>query len=267
MSGWGEVVAHWEPRPEVVLGCVLLAGAYLRWMRGTPAQVMLFLMGAVVLLLALISPLDVLSDYYLFSAHMLQHLLLVLVVPPLLILGLRESWVRALYRLPVLRKLESVLGNPLAAWPVGMMMMLGWHVPALYNAALESEPVHALEHLLFLVSATIFWWPVLAPDSTRAPMPLLGAMAYLFTAMAASSLLGIFLTFTPPGLYPRYVNPVDELGLLVTVRGWGMTPARDQQLAGLLMWIPSGVVYLLAALRALAYWFEESEETAWAEQG
>jgi cytochrome c oxidase assembly factor CtaG len=142
-----------------------------------------------------------------------------------------------------------------------MGMMWVWHLPLLYNAALASDPVHIVEHGLFLATAFLFWWPVLGPAEARAALPAWAAVLYLFLALAAGSVLGIILAFAPPGLYPIYLAPPDTHGLLALVRDrWGLTPADDQQLGGFLMWIPGGIAYSLAMLAVVARWFAEPDE-------
>ena len=260
MTVWGVLAATWSWEPSVVVGCAVLAGAYLGLAgRAAPGRAAWFLAGVAALLLALDSPLDGLGDRYLFSAHMLQHMLLVLLVPPLLLLGIPPDWARAALRVPALRRAERCLGHPGVAWLLGIGTMCAWHVPALYNAALAHGLVHVAQHLSFLVTSTIFWWPVCAPLA-EARMPALGAVVYLLAAALASSGLGIILTFSPPGLYPAYLHPADPQGLLPTIRSaWGLSPAADQQLGGLLMWVPGGLVYLCAILGTLVRWYREPD--------
>jgi cytochrome c oxidase assembly factor CtaG len=217
----------------------------------------------VTLLLALVSPLDALGDDYLFSAHMLQHELLVVVVPPLLLLGLPKdcgAFAAQVLAFRPLARLEYILSRPWLAWILGMGTLWIWHLPLLYNAALADERIHVLEHLSFLVTAVIFWWPVFAPLSyqplSHRRMGLLPRLLYLLLAVVACDTLGTLLAYTPPGLYPAYLHPLDKYGILPLLRErWGITPALDQQAGGLLMGLLSDPVYLAPALIALArYW-------------
>ena len=140
--------------------------------------------------------------------------------------------------------------------------MTAWHVPALYNFALAHEPVHIFQHLSFLVTATIFWWPVLHPLPEHR-LPTGAAIAYLFAAAAENSILGIVLTFMPVGHYPAYLHPKDELGALDLIRNrWGISAAQDQRLGGLLMWVPGCSVYFVAILAIIGQWYArpDSEE-------
>jgi cytochrome c oxidase assembly factor CtaG len=245
----------WDFDPTIVVGCVLLLAVYALAHRGDFHHAAWFVAGVAAMFLALVSPLDALSDTYLFSAHMLQHLILVLVVPPLLILGISPRFAHAVLKVPALARIEQALGNPIAAWVIGMSMLWLWHWPLLYNATLADEGVHIFEHVCFLVSATIYWWPILAPveESRLAAMP---AVIYLITGAVANSVLAILLTFARAGLYPAYLNPADPLKILPMIRDtWGLTPDLDEQLGGLLMWVPGGMVFLGAIIWVMARWY------------
>ena len=130
--------------------------------------------GTLILFLALVSPLDTLADTYLFSAHMMQHILLILIVPPLWIMGIPPHLLRKVLRRPALAKLEHHLAFPILAWSLGVGTMWLWHWPPLYNRALAHESLHIAEHLLFLVTAVIFWWPVMAPLERLAARATMG---------------------------------------------------------------------------------------------
>lgn len=249
------LLTTWHWHPSVLLGGTILVIVYaaalrFRWTR----RAWFYGAGVLALLVALLSPLHTLGDQYLFSAHMLQHLLL-LIAPPLLLLGLPAGVIARIVRLPFAGKIERVLGQPVIAWSLGLGAMWLWHLPALYNAALEYQLIHIAEHLSFLVTATIFWWPLFAPESYARLHPLT-ALVYLFAAMIASGALGMVLTFAAPGLYPTYLLPHDSLGILPLLRErWGLTPPVDQQLGGLLMWVPGSAVYLVVIVAMLAGWY------------
>lgn len=245
----------WDWEPSVLLGCTALIAAYVAATRRHPSRrALYFFAGVVVLLFAQASPLDALGDTYLFSAHMIQHLLLLLIVPPLLVLGIPARLAARWLAAPRIGRAEHALRHPAVAWLLGIGAMYLWHVPALYNAALARTGVHIAEHLCFLATGVAFWWPVCAPlpGARYAPLPLL---LYLFTAAVASSVLGIILTFASPGLYPAYLQPADTRGFLPLIReGWGLSPSVDQQLGGLIMWVPGGLVYLGAIIGTFARW-------------
>lgn len=263
MTGWQLFVSAWDWEPTVIAGCAVLLLAYFASLQFQfPKVAWYFVAGIAVLLLALVSPLDTLGDSYLFSAHMLQHILLILVVPPLLLMGVPPDLAQRILRRPFAGRVEHVLSKPVLAWTLGIGAMWLWHWPPLYNAALASESIHVGEHLMFLVTATIFWWPVLSPieESRLAP---LGAVVYVFGACVAHSVLAILLTFAPLGLYPAYLQPADTLNILPLLRDrWGLTPRDDQQWGGLLMWVPACLVYLSVMLATLTHWYRTPERDA-----
>ena len=147
------------------------------------------------------SPIDTL-----FSAHIVQHFLLALVIPPLLLLGTPA------FELGVLTKLERAVGQPPVSWLLGVGTMLAWHIPALFNAALANDGLHIFQHLSFLVTGMIFWWPIVGPLQDR-HLPALAAVSYLFSACVCCSLLGAFLTFDPSRTLPGVLDPSDYWGL------------------------------------------------------
>ncbi len=213
--------------------------------------------GLAVLLVALLSPLDTLAEL-LFSAHMFQHLLLLLVAPPLLVLGLPGyvllwalplGWRRGLGRWwkgASLRGVWRVLSHPLTSWLLYTMVLWLWHVPSFYGAALAHPLLHALEHLSFLAAAGLFWWTVLSPWQHRLGHG--GAVLYLFATSLQSSTLGALITLAPTVIYPDHAQAL----------GW-LTPLADQQLAGLLMWVPSGTLFILLDAVLILWWLRDME--------
>lgn len=214
----------------------------------------------VVLVVALLSPVGRLADGYLFSAHMLQHLLLVLVVPPLALLGLQPIEGDAPKRARTSTVLK-LLALPLVTWALGVGAMWLWHAPTLCNAASSSPLVHRLQELSLLAMGAAFWWPVMAPRVSARLSPL-GGIAYLFTACTACTLLGILITFSPVQVCSVFAHPVDSLGVMPLLRdGWGLTPERDQQVGGLLMWVPACLVYGAGIMAQLARLLHEPPRT------
>jgi putative membrane protein len=248
----------WEWEPSVLIGCAALALGYLAAMRpGGARHATCFLAGVAILLLDLVSPIDLLGDQYLFSAHIVQHFVLALIVPPLLLLGIPPWFAEAALARHWLAWFEREIARPPVSWLLGVGTMIVWHVPVLFNAALANDGIHILQHLSFLITGVIFWWPVLAPSEQRRIAPL-AAISYLFGACLSCSLLGAALTFARPGLYPAYLNPEDSLGILPLLRNqWGLDPKNDQQMGGLLMWVPGCFVYLTGILATVAHWYEE----------
>jgi putative membrane protein len=201
---------------------------------------------AALVIVAVASPVAVLADGYLFSAHMLQHLLLLLVVPPFVLLavpprrGGSEGVARAARRVP------------LVAWASGVGAMWLWHAPTLCNAASQSALVHRVQEISLLLMGTFFWWPILCPRS-RSRLPPLGGVLYLFTACIACTVLGVIVTLSPVEVCSVYLHPTDRLGALPLLREqWGLTPDKDQQLGGLLMWVPPCLIYGAGILGLLA---------------
>ncbi len=256
----------WEWEPSIVIGCALLMLGYLfatkwRFSRRT----IYFGLGVVLLLLTLCGPLDVLGDNYLFSAHMAEHMMLELAIPPLWLIGIPLWLAQQAMGHSWIARVEQVLGTPTLAWFLGIGTLWIWHLPLFYNAALANEHIHIMQHLSFLVTATIFWWPILAPRIYRR-LTAFWSIIYLFLAAVANGILGALLTFAPVGFYPYYVHPRDELGALSLIRdGWGLTPAADQQVGGLIMWIGGAVIFLWAIMAVYARWF--TQEKNWPEAG
>jgi len=208
-----------------------------------------FSAGLITLFLALISPLDALSAA-LFSAHMFQHMLLIVIVPPLLLLGVSPASLLLAFASPVQRTLGQwwhrnkwlksawrVLTQPLVAWALNIVTIWMWHVSRLYQSALEYEALHMLEHFCFLGTSLLFWWTITSPG-THLRHGDLGILA-LFTMALQGGLLGALITFAPTPWYEVYAS---------TTQPWGLSPLEDQQLAGAIMWIPGGIIYTLAAL-------------------
>jgi cytochrome c oxidase assembly factor CtaG len=261
MNGRDLLVSGWEFHPSVVAGCLLLLFVYLwavqfRLNRAT----LLFVAGVVILFLALVSPLDSLGDDYLFSAHMAQHILLNILAPPLLVLGIPEELAAAILRWEPAARVERILRKPVTAWILGTATLWIWHFPFLYNATLVNEGIHIFEHLTFLVTGTIFWWPVFAPLPFSRISPL-GSMIYLSIGATANALLGIIFTISATPFYSGYAHPEDELGALSLIREkWGLTQIADQQLGGALMWTFGSAIFFWAIMVMIARWLRESKK-------
>lgn len=240
------LTSAWSWNPALLMiGSVALVGYFAAF--GFTKRAWFFLAALALFLLTLCSPLNALADGYLFSAHMTQHILLLLIVPALLLRSLPADF--------RLGKFLQKLANPLGGWICGVGAMWLWHAPALCNAAVSSRAVSAMQTVSLLIMGCAFWWQILAPNEVRRLSPL-PAIIYLFTACMACTALGIVLTFAPVRVCSIYMHPLDRLGILGTIRdGWGITPERDQQIGGLLMWVPMCLIYLSAIFTQLARWY------------
>jgi putative membrane protein len=205
--------------------------------------------------LTLLSPLNALADGYLFSAHMVQHIFLLLIVPALAMASLPRSVSLAVR--------PRQLGHPFLGWIAGVGAMWFWHAPVMCNAAVSSRPIHALQTISLLVLGSVFWRQILAPRELERLSPP-AAVAYLFSACVACSVLGIVITFSPVEVCSIYAVPsLDRFGVLPTIRGvWGLSAGRDQQIGGLLMWVPMCVIYLVAIFAQITRWFAASSTSA-----
>lgn len=250
------LASAWTWNPAVIALCALALGGYARLRRFRfSARSGFVLAGAAVFCLALASPIAALANGYLFSAHMLQHLLLQLVVPPLLLLSLPPSPMPNALEHGGLTAVSGLLGRPLLTWFMGLGAMWLWHVPSLCCASAATPWVHWLQVASLILMGTAFWWPVIGPWQAQRLPPLLGVL-YLFSACVGCTILGIILTFAPLGVCPVFLHPADPLGLLPLLQGdWGLTPARDQQLGGLLMWVPPCLVYLCGIFGLFGRWY------------
>ena len=225
----------WAVHPSVAAGLVLLGGlyVYLGGLRSARRHVASFAGALAVLFVALNGPLHNLSDTYLFSAHMAQHLVLTLVFPPLLLYGSPAHVVRPLLRPRWVMALGRVVTRPLVAAIVFTGPIVMWHVPALYEAALRNHNLHVVQHLIFLTTAVLMWWPVLSPVPELPRIPHLLQLLYLFLLGIPMSVTGALITLSDSVLYPFYA---------AAPRVWGLSPLEDQQIGGLLMWVLGGLM-------------------------
>jgi putative membrane protein len=239
---------EWNADPVLVAGLAALGVAYAvavarrgRVEASAPVgarRAVSFAGALVVLASVLTGPLHDLSDYYLFSAHMLQHLVLVFVMPPLLLYGIPPWMARALIAEPLLRRLGRTLTRPSGAFAAFNVVLVAWHLPPLYNLAMDVHPVHIVQHLMIMAVSVILWWPLLSPlpELPRAPYPV--QMLYLFVVGLPMVVVAIFITMSDSVLY-RYYAAAPR------VFDW-LSPHGDQHLGGLIMWIPGSMVFLIA---------------------
>jgi putative membrane protein len=229
---------HWS----TVVGLVLLGALYAaRARHGTRrgeslGRVLptLFAVAAVTMFLALNGWLHDLSDDYLFSAHMLQHLLLALVVAPLMIMGTPGWMLRPALEVRGIRPLARWLTSPVRCFAIFSVVIAGWHLPALYNTALAHHGLHIAQHLTMLVASVLMWWPVLSPLPELPRLSYPGQMLYLFLLSIPMSIVAVYIAYADTILYPAYAS---------ASRVWGISPMNDQLLGGLIMWVPGGLFF------------------------
>ncbi len=263
-AGTWEILTDWTLDPTLWIGIALFVGAYLlasgpwrsRFRSSEPvkrAQTISFLAGAFIIWIALVSPLDEISDRYLFSAHMVQHLLLTLAAPPLILLGTPGWMIRPFLRYQAINAVARVLTMPLVAFALFNLDFMVWHVPALYEATLENQSIHIVEHLLFMGTAILNWWPILSPLEELPRLPYPAQILYLFLDAVPSTVLGGILVFAPDVLYPTYQ---------AAPRIFGVSALDDQLFSGLIMAMPGGMTYLLALTIVFFVWIgKEDRET------
>lgn len=253
---------HWLPDPLVLAPVAVLVAIYVRRFRRAraeeggrgagPRQALFFAAGAVALLVAVASPLDGLGEDYLFSAHMLQHVLLGDIAPVLLLLGLSRVIMR-----PATRRLmgvERALG-PLASPWTGIALWLGlmylWHIPALYEAAIQNPIVHLVEHASFFTAGVAVWWPLVQPVPMRRPLSGLTTVAYIGLAKFGLAALGLYLTWSNNLLYPYYGE---------VPRVWGLEAIDDQNGGGAIMMVEQSLTFVIALVVLFAGMLGQSEK-------
>lgn len=262
-------IEHWDLQPLIVVpliaGLVLyVLGLRRLWTRAGPGagisrwEAVSFYAGWLTTAVALISPVAWLSEI-LFSVHMTQHTLLMLVAAPLLAFGQpllaflwafdatrREQLARP-FRGPRFALVWHAVTSPLSVFLLQAAALWLWHIPSWYEAALHNDAIHALEHVCLLTAGCLFWWAMVRGRYGRIGYGL--AVVYVFLTAVHSGTLGALLTIAPAPWYAAYVQQG---------RVWGIDPLGDQQLAGLLMWIPAGVTFIVLGLALMAAWLGES---------
>ncbi|MGH2858447.1 MAG: cytochrome c oxidase assembly protein [Solirubrobacteraceae bacterium] len=258
----------WTFEPSVVVGVAVLGSLYLvAWRRGRAprgergpsphrpgyGRLALFCAGLATVWIALESPIDSLGDDLLVM-HMVQHLLLLDIAPILLILGLNKVLLRPVTRrVHALERRAGFLAHPAFAVICYVGFMWAWHVPAMYDLALHHSGVHALEHLCFSVGGTLYWWHLLSPIRSRHRLTGLGPVAYMVSTKLMVGLLGVALAFAPTSIYSFYTHQP---------HWWGLSPADDQSMAGLVMALEQSIVMGVALVVVFVQMLTESEREA-----
>ena len=253
---------HWFADPAVLAPLVLLAVIYVRRFRearreaggrGATAWHALAFAGSMLALLgALVTPVDGLGDEYLFSAHMFQHVLLGDIAPLLLLLSLSRVILR-----PVTRRLMGVeralgpLASPVTAILVWLGTMYLWHIPALYDAAIEHPLIHLLEHVSFFAAGIALWWPLVQPIPMRRRLTGLQPLAYVAAAKGGLAALGLVLAWSSAAFYPFYED---------APRIWGLTAVEDQNVAGVIMMVEQSLTLVLVMVWVFVRMLGQSEQ-------
>lgn len=237
--------------------CVAAGAAYARGLRGGRAtwrwRAAAFYGGLAALLVALVGPLDDLADR-LFCVHMVQHVLLLTVAPPLLVLG--RPWLRVWRPLPLGLRRPAARGAvraaaaapPVAAWLLMNGALVGWHLPVLYDAAVRHDGIHFLEHASFLLTGLLFWAIALGAPPLQARLGEVWRLAYLTLALFPGWGLAIVLAFARGPVYPAYADLASRPG--------GLSALADQQLAAGVMWVPGSIAYLVAIVVLFYRWLD-----------
>jgi len=175
-----------------------------------------------------------LGDSYLFSGHMVQHLMLAFVVAPLLIMGTSGEMLRPLLQYRGVRALAVWITAPTRCFAIFNIVVAGWHLPPAYNYALAHHPAHIVQHLMFLAASVLMWWPVLSPMPELPRLSYPGQMLYLFLLSIPMAIVSVYISYADTILYPMYAS---------APRIWGISPMQDQLIGGLIMWIPGGLFF------------------------
>jgi len=254
---------YWSFSPGVLVGAALVAGVYVRrWRqvrhsasprRAAEAPVWRlcsFLASIAISLISLVSPLDALADQ-LFFGHMIQHMLLLDVVPILAILGLTKVILRPVTRaVHDLERRAGVLAHPACAVLLYVSAIWAWHIPAAYDLAVRHDAVHVLEHISFVLAGSLYWWHLLSPIRARLRLDGMGPVIYMASTKLFVGALGMGLAFAPSALYPYYVHHA---------RVWGISAISDQSIAGLIMAVEQSMVMGVALVTLFVRALAESE--------
>ena len=244
--------------PSTVIGLLALSALY-AWRarveraRGAPplgrARPILFGAAVVTMFLSLNGWLHDLSDSYLFSAHMLQHLLLAFAVAPLMVMGTPGWMLRPALRYRAVASIGRALTRPKVCFATFNVVMAGWHLPVLYNAAMAMHPLHIVMHLTMLAAAVMMWWPVLSPlpELPRLAYPM--QMLYLFLMTIPMSIIAVCIVYSGNVLYPAYASAPRVIAL---------SPLQDQLIGGLIMWVPGGL-YFFTVISVIFFRWQQAD--------
>lgn len=262
---WTSFTVH----PSTLIGCAAFAGLYLAGIGPLRrkyhlsdtvdrTQTLSFLLGVFVLFFSLNGPIHDLSDYFLLSAHMVQHLLLMMVAVPLLLVGTPAWLLRPLLKNRVVHAIARFLTGPFIAYTIYNLILVVWHFPTFYNTALENHNVHIAQHLMMIAGAVLMWWPIVnpVPELERIGSPM--RMIYLFALGFPMTIISALITLSDKVLYPWYAEAPRVFESLSAL--------YDQQLAGLIMWVPGMLVFWTATTVVFFRWSRREERAELADR-
>jgi putative membrane protein len=235
----------WTIDLSIIAGLILAGFAYTYFGRGLPepGRPWFFWAGLAVFAVALVSPVDYAADHYLLSVHMLQHILLTMVGPPLVLAGLPSAARRALPRF---------LLNPWLTVTLFNVVLIGWHWPAFYDETLLNPNLHVLEHLMFMGTAVLFWWPIVGPAREGEGMSPLMKIGYLAFAGVPPTVVGMTMALAPSPLYSFYNSAPRLID--------GVSAGLDQQIAGILMFGLGNLIYFVPISRIFLALMEDTDQ-------
>ena len=248
---------RWSIHPSTAIGIGALGALYL-WaahhfrQSPTPRQQTSFFAGLLVMFATLNGPLHDLSDGYLFSAHMVQHLILTLLMPPLLIGGVPDWMFRPALRNRFVARAARFLTRAPIAFVIFNVVIAAWHLPPLYNAAMASHDIHIVQHLMFMPAAVLMWWPLMSPLPELPRLAYPGQMLYSWLMTIPMSITAVYIAMADSVLYPAYASAPRILPL---------SPLEDQLLGALIMWIPGGIVFYVIMTVIFFKWNARGEDS------
>ena len=258
----GSLWMAWQADLESVILLIAIQSAYLlgvgplrqrnNWADDVdPRQIATFTLGVIVIFIALASPIHVVSENYLFSVHMLQHVLLTLVAPPLMVSGIPDWLIRPLLRPNWSFRTARALTHPIGAFVAFNLIFSIWHIPALYNASLANHGIHILEHVMMIGAALLMWWPLTStmPELPRVSYPM--RIMYLFGLSVAQIIVFGALTFAGEPIYRFYVDAPRISS--------SITPLTDQQIGAVIMKVGGGLLFLTLLIVTFYRWYGEEE--------
>jgi putative membrane protein len=253
-------VSSFSVHPSTVIGLAVLVALYetvaakhRAQTSGGPgpthAQRAYFYIAVAVMLLSLNGWLHDLSDYYLFSAHMVQHLMLALVVAPLFVMGTPGWMLRPALQYAPIRRAAHWVTKPVLCFAIFNVTLAVWHLPLFYNAAMADHPLHIVQHLMLLVASVLLWWPILSPLPELPRLSYPGQMLYLFLTTIPMSIVAVYIALADTLLYPIYAS---------APRIHAISPMSDQLIGALIMWIPGGL-YFMAIISVVFFRWQQRQ--------